>query len=367
MKTFFNILQTQIGIKNKIYPDEIFECQKQDYIDPKNEEYIHTLQLMHNIHYIFITATATNNANFAFSKFTALNAILENSFYKDGLKEKIMTRFSKIQKHYNAFVRFAHIYKIKRNPYVVTNDLTLNPLVCNHRLTFVLVENKSNYLFNINEIINIIETAIGYSPNFFSQPLWPLNPYNNQKMSISTLYNIYFQIKNSGRIIPLLFHLFFLEKFDTKKFSQQYELIIRENAIKKHVFNSPYAIIYNSVVSMLKNNKYTRRLVIHSDFPKNLLVNIFRPYLFYFYIVNYLDQTAKYYNAKYVLYNKLKRFYKYNKLFGRKIYKLTTKDNKIKIKEFIINTKHLSFHNDDNTGKQMFNDNNGETSDEDEN
>ena len=36
---------------------------------------------------------------------------------------------------------------------------------------------------------------------------------------------------------------------------------------------------YKSVILMLKENYYTRKLEIHNDFPKTLLVDIFRPFL----------------------------------------------------------------------------------------
>ena len=237
MKTFFNMLQTIVGIKNKTYPGETFQYQYQiqvNCIDTVSDEAnicaLHVLQLINKMYYIFVESKNKKYLNkIVFAKFAALNAFLMNTFYEKGLKDKIFTIFSKTQRHYHSLIRFARICKIKRNPYVVANDLMLNPLEVNHRLTFILVENKSNYLFNINEIITIIETAIGNSPDFFSQPLWPENPYNKQKFTLSTLYNIYFHIKNTGRILPLLFHLFFLENFSTKKFSEQHEIIIREN------------------------------------------------------------------------------------------------------------------------------------------
>ena len=34
--------------------------------------------------------------------------------------------------------------------------------------TFILIDNKSKYLFSLNDLISIIETAIGNSPEFFS-------------------------------------------------------------------------------------------------------------------------------------------------------------------------------------------------------
>ena len=355
MKTFFNILQTIGGVKNKYYLDEPFILPKinnEDSYSEVNTENIYTghkshiTYLMNTIFYKEkVCGTKNKFSRNAFCKLNSLNTILENSFYKNEIKEQIFDIFSKTQKYYFAFTRLAHIYKIKKHPYVVTDDLMMNNLDINHKLTFILVENKTNFLFNINQIIQIIETAIGNSPNFFSQPLAPLNPYNNQPFTNATLYNIYFQMKYTERVISMLFHCFFLENFDKDNFSEQHETLIRENAIKKYVFNSHYTILYQSVIFMISNNEYTKKLNIHTNFPKDMLVDIFRPFLFYHYIANFfIKGTSKIYNVKQILNIKLKKFYEYNKIFGRQIIKLIKKNNKIVKHEYIINTKHISFY-----------------------
>jgi hypothetical protein len=355
MKTFFNILQTISDFKNKHYLDEPFTLPKinsEKLYSEVNTEYSYTGHKYHinclmNIIFYKEKDCGTKNkfSRNAFSKLSSLNTILENSFYKNEIKEEIFDIFSKTQKCYFAFTRLVHIYKIKKHPYIVTDDLMMNKLDINHKLTFILVENKTNFLFNINQIINIIETAIENSPNFVSQPLSPLNPYNNQPFTQATLYNIYFQMKYTGRVISMLFHCFFLENFHKNNFSEQYESLIRENAIKKYVFNSPHTILYSSVISMLGNNEYTKNLIIHKKFPKYILVDIFRPFLFYYYIANFFTKgTSKLYNVTYILNIKLKKFYEYNKVFGRQIIKLIKKNNKIEKQEYIFNTKHISFY-----------------------
>ena len=253
MKTFFNILQTIIGIIDKKYPDEPFEFIY-DNISIKENYYINYLI---NTIYFKIKESKISNAS---AKFISLNSILENIFCENELKERIFNIFSISQNHYFSFLRFAHLYKMKKNSYVVTNDLMMSPLDPNHKLTFVLVENKSNFLFNINEIIQIIETAIGNSPDFFSEPISPVNPYNNQIFTNATLYNIYFHMKKINRVIPLLFHCFFIENFDKSKFSDNHQSIIREQAINKYVFNSPYNVLYPKIIKMLQKNHHTKKL-----------------------------------------------------------------------------------------------------------
>jgi hypothetical protein len=339
MKTFFNILQTLCDIKTKHYPDEPFAILQNN----NDKQYI--IYFINNIFYKAKECKkSTQFSKNAFAKFNSLNDILENSFYDSAFKEKIFNFFTIAQKHYYAFSRLAYCYKIKKHNYVVTNDLMMNKLDPNDNLTFILVEDKYNYLFNMNELINIIETAIGNTQHFFSEPLAALNPYNNREFTLATLYNIYFQMKRNQRVISLLFHCFFLENFDRNIFSEQHESIIRENAIKKYIFNSPYTLLYTSVIYMLKSNKYTVNLLIHENFPKSLLVDIFRPFLFHYYIVNYyIKNTTKFYNSRKILNFKLKKFYEYNPLFGREIIKIKKNDDKI-IRQKYINQKYISFY-----------------------
>jgi hypothetical protein len=346
MKTFFNILQTIINVKHKHYPDEPFSYLNETIGINYYGDNSHIIFLMNNIFYNEKLCKQTSQfSKSAMAKFMSLNSILENTFYDDVLKETILDIFTKAQKHYNAFSRLVHIYRLKHNSCIVKDDLSMNRLDPKNKNTFILIENKSTYLFNINELTTIIENAIENSPNFFTDPLWPLNPYNNQPFTIATLYNVYFQIKNNGRIMPLTFHCFFLENFNKRSFAEENETLIRKNAIKKYIFNSPYTVLYHSVISMLKYNIYTRNLIIHKHFPKQLLVDIFRPFLFYDYIANYfIKGTSQMYNFKKILNHKLRKFYEYNNHFGRITIKLTKTNNKIVKKEHIVNSDHIPFN-----------------------
>lgn len=355
MKTFFNILQTITNNKNKTYPDEPFKM-----FEP-SDSFIYTDEIYH---IIFLVNTIFNketkskypdkNRRFSDAKFCSLNSILENTFYTNKLKEQLFTIFSTSQKCYFAFTRLSRIYKNKKYNTVASNDLMLNSLDINHKHTFTLIENKSKYLFALNDLVSIIETSITNSYNFFSDPLPPLNPYTKTPFTEATLYNIYFKLKESTRLMSTLFHLFFLDNFNIKDFSDNNEPIIREYFIKKYVYNSPYTILYSSVLDMLKSNIYTKKYIIHTDFPKDKLVDIFRPFLFYFFIINYyIENTTKIEKFEKILNIKLKHFYEYNKSFGRRYVKLTTHLGKIIKQEYHFNMNHINFNKISNEHMSM--------------
>lgn len=347
MKTFFNILQTILGKKNKTYPDEPF-TDLSHALEPFQwqPEAPHIELMIHNIYYQIKNNDFTESTDKIHCKFSALSSLLNNSFLSKELKEKIQDICCKAQQCYHAFSRLAHIYKAKYYTLLVKNDLSLNPLDPNHPNTFVLVENTSTYLFSLNDLVSIVETAIGNAPEFFVEPVWPLNPYNNQRFTKATLYNIYFKMKQSSRLISVLFHFFFLEHFKLDTFGEHYEPYIRENAIKQFVSNSHHTTLHSEVLEMLKSNRYTKLLYIHKDFPKDQLVDIFRPFLYYYYISHYdIKGTTKVYNYHHILKLKLKKFYEFNKQFGRKYVELVTNIQKrIVKKEIKFNCKCIPFH-----------------------
>jgi hypothetical protein len=364
MKTFFYILYELIKAKNPQYPFEKFNMEKYSNFsyDREQEENSHILTMSYNIYLLFDKKIKSKNTQksldskllnsyFSVSKLLALSSILENSFYTNELKEKIINKYCLLQKYYFAFVKLAILYRIKKYKKVVDTDLSLNPLEQYNKNTFIIIQNKSKYLFSLRDLVNIIEEDITYSVNFYAECKWPKNPYNKQPLSESSIYNIYFKLKESTRPMSTLFHCFFKTNLNIKKFKCDYEALIRENVIKKYVYNTPYTELHKPIKNMLKNNKYTRLLKIDPEFQKKRFVEIFRPFFYYYCIINYdIVGTNKIYLYKSTLFNKLKGFYEYNKSFGRKYYKLIydnklTKGKKRVIKlETIINMDYIPFH-----------------------
>jgi hypothetical protein len=325
MKTFFNILQRVVNANTIKYPDEIKPFNVCN-ISVENDMYasFSIYMFICKIYKEFNESSKhTYITKFVSSKFNALNAFFNNKFNNNKAKKELLDAFSKAQRIYFSLIRFVNIYKMKKYPKVVTEDLSMTALDVNNKNTFILIQNKSIYLFSLNDLIRIIETAISNSPSFFPDPTYPKNPFNNEELSDATLYNIYFKMKESGRVVSTIFHLFFLSKLNTELFVINNEAFLREYSIKKYVFTSPALYLHDSIIEMIKTNPYTKKLLIHNDFPKEQLVEIFRPFLYYYCIVNYdirgIHKISKY---RKVLYLKMKKFYEYNKSFGRRYIEL---------------------------------------------
>jgi|694.fasta_scaffold75413_2 hypothetical protein len=348
MKTFFYILQKCIKSKQITYPDDPFEVFLQRKYD---DEFINVSTYIYlmidEMYHTFKNSKIKNYySKVAHVKLCVLNNYLNNIFISNELKEKILDIFCAAQRIYFAINKVLNIYRYKYWPLVVSNDLTLYPLDINHPATFVILQNKSRYLFSMHDLIHIIETAICNAPNFFASPLSPKNPYNNQKLNTSTLCNIYFKMKECSCKFSLIIHLFFLDCFVKHNFYINNEPFLREYSIKQYVYNSHSQTLYNAVLIMLKHNYHTNKLIIHEDFPKDMLVDIFRPYLFYHYIIHYsIKGTEKIFKYKNQLHIKLRKFYEYNNLFGRKIYTGSRRKFKKTPLTFRFITDHINFYN----------------------
>ena len=203
------------------------------------------LDSLQKIIYFIFLSKKDYSCTFKFKYF--LNEIT-NIFLTEKQKQDFINIFCKIQKTYFALSRFAYLYKYKKAKIVVDFDLGLNPIDINNKNSICLFQEKNKYYFRINDLINIIDSALSNSPNFFSEPLIIKNPYNNIPFNKSTLYNIYFNIISKTSIVPELIHKFFLSNFDIDKFEKEYEYLIREYSIQKYVKNSSFDTLYFFVV-----------------------------------------------------------------------------------------------------------------------
>jgi hypothetical protein len=289
------------------------------------------------------------------TKFTFLKETFKNIFNTAQIKEEFICYFSKIQKTYHAFSRFAFIYRYKKAKLMVYTDLILNEISENNKFVYCLFQNNCKYLFNIHELIKIIHNSIANSYHFFSTPIPIKNPYNNIMLNKSTLYNIYFFIKSNTLLQPELFYYFFKTNFNMIKFNSEYQNLLRNFAIKNYLNNNSKDVIYDDIEYMINEYneiiKYRRhQIIVDHTFPKDLLIEIMTPYLLLFIKSHYSFMYSDKLIAKKLLEQKLYEFSKFNPQFGRKIhnkiFNISIDNNKTEKIQY--NTKHISFNESEN-------------------
>jgi len=295
------------------------------------------------------------NPNFLKSKFIFFEEVYNSIFLNNDKRIEFSILFSKIQKIYYAFQKIAFIYKYKKAQIVVNTDMTMNEIIEKDKNIICIYQNNSKYLFHINDLINIINASLTNCHIFFAEPLHIKNPFNNLAFNKSTLYNIYFFIKFNTHLYPELVFKYFQSNFDLTHFLFKNEPLIRDYTINNYVMKSPKTIIYREIMLMIKRYNEARkeidRIIIDTDFPVDKLIQIMKPYLLLYLNISYsLIEIVKINSEKELTY-KLKKFQKFNPLFGKKSailkYKTinTTNFNKsVLTTNYIFNDEHIKFN-----------------------
>ena len=251
------------------------------------------------------------------TKIELLHEYLNNMFIPKTDKEDILRIFCKAQRTYNGFSRLAQIYKSKNVKSTISTDLYLNEIRTDHRNAICIHANATNYWFMIGDICNHIFAALTNSPYYFADPLPIKNPYTNIPFTNAQLYTIYFKVRASTFLLPILFHNFFLCNFDLVQFRLDNEAEIRESFIRRHIHTSEEPILHAEILIMLFHHR-RRNKRIHPTIPKPELIKIMRPYYYLYMVAKYhICGLEKVTVAKDILYEKLEELFEFNPQFGR--------------------------------------------------
>ena len=370
MNAFLQILHKQCAKTNELYNISNLENNVQCHFDLTEKTYDYELKkpdLNYCDKLIIITFNILLLTPFynTKTKFDFLSSIRDNIFYDDSIKNMIYKIFYEVQKKYHVLNRLLYRYKYRKAPIAIDTDLSLSNIKSSPT-TMTILQNNQKYLFTLFDLKKLIDSSLSNSPYHFSHPLPIKNPYNNMPFEKSTLYNIYFFMKKSDFVIPTLFHLYFLSNFNLSKFQQENEVMIQKVHLKQYLHNLSEKETKSEIIYMLKQNKYTKKIKIDAEFPRDKLIEIFRPYLELFYKQNYSIDLNTRIMSKNELHVKLKDFYNFNPIFGRK-YIINTKQTA----NSIMNTNHIQFQKKDynknyDVSHIIIGDNNNEVNDSDD-
>jgi len=283
------------------------------------------IKLIKIIFHMYLTNLKNVSRYSVEKKFIFFNAVLKNPYFNKVTKEIFVNKFSEIQNKYWRMNRAVRNYKFRKAQFQIRTDLILNPIHASQHNVITILSNEKKYLFTVMDLKNIIESALINSPYFFSNPIPPKNPYNNMPFDKSTLYNIYFFMKQGNFVLSTLFHNYFLCSFNLIKFREENDVIIRKKYTDQHIKNMTVTDLYETIAEMIKRNKYTMRLKIDENFPKKQLVEIMKPYLTIYYNSYYSLNLNERNNSSRNLNEKLRKFYFFNPKFGRR--QIVTENN----------------------------------------
>lgn len=281
-------------------------------------------------------------------KYEKMNNIIDNLFISKEDKEKYISIISTSIKHYLTFNKVAFMWKLKKAKLGCCEDMYMNPIDVTKNKHIEILQEGRKYLFTVSDMIKIVHKSLNNSDELYAEPLPCKNPYNNIPFSKSNLYTIYYAIKKSDYNIPEVFHQYYLSNFSINKFVDNYECMLREKTINIRSITDCDDCLKDDILDMIENYNDCHPelpININDDFPEDVLMKAFTPYIKYYYRSLYsLNSTVKSRNNTYWR-AALKNFSAQNSQFGRKIIKNKNKQkntNKIKF-SITFNDKVPSF------------------------
>lgn len=254
------------------------------------------------------------------NKFEIINKIISE-------ESKLLSIFCDVQKIYHGFARLAHIFVQKKAVIQNTTDLGLNPISPSSRIVHTFLQGKSKFIMTIPEIIQTVNSALSYVNGFFIlQNCIPKNPYTNVPFTKSILYNMYFAVKSSDFKMSPLFHAFFMHHFDLTEFTEANNSQLVDYALSKYAYQTHFNVLYPEVLVMINCHPMMQKLYIDPMFPKDLLVNIMRPFLHLTLRLEYAIICNHEWKKVHTIWsNAMDVFYIFNPKFGRKYIRYANK------------------------------------------
>jgi len=192
------------------------------------------------------------------TKFKCLQKeVIENDFFTENQKSIYIELFTKAQKHYYSFSKFAKIWKTNKYEYYNNDvDLCLKPLSSypeSQKVT--LIHFKKKYVFRLTDFMNIWVRSLTKNKGLSPDPRYPVNPYINKPFRKHHLYIVYFKLLNSSFMIPLLIQNFYQLNFNITKFELVNYPTLKDCAINNYLHDEEDITLFLDVIHMVETFK----------------------------------------------------------------------------------------------------------------
>lgn len=245
--------------------------------------------------------------------------LIETSYFLNSSDKQLFYRF--YQRNIRIYLLFIKLLSKKRETlrcFDYDFDLSLNYLLQSR--TIELFHCNMLYKFDIFDLLKIIKNALHYNNDLFIESHYPKNPYNNEEFSLGNLMNIYFYMKEKGMNIPSYFEAFRRCGFEMQKYIEENEPMIKIKCIENYCNDISDEELYGEIIIMLRSYNL-KRAVIHPIFPKEYVIQQFKPYIKKYFIQCYGNHHALQLRYKNENERVLQDFFDKNVSFGRIIIK----------------------------------------------
>lgn len=268
-------------------------------------------------------------------KFSVIKQFGENEFNLQLEGETFLQLVQKSQNILHFFKKFYFNHCAKKMiQYECNHDLNLNPLyLLNNKQKFSFSQDNTKFTLSVIDMVKIIKNNLLNHDRFFSQPIFPRNPYTNIEFPEHILYNFYFHLTKHNYKIPEILHRFFYCGLNLSEFSRKNSFLIRELIIDNYPRELTMDELYEEIIMCLRIIK-PQGLFIHVNFPKNIVNNTMIKY-YLCYLHSRLDnneESRSYHRRK--LQKELLEFVNSENVFGiywKERYKVSTNNGNYRI------------------------------------
>lgn len=261
-----------------------------------------------------------------------LDDIDRNVWYSPRIRDIMRALYYKTHRIRAALLRFVRIWRFKRSAIQVSTDLYMAPLDPACKRTFKLLQDGRIYLFSLQDLTNLIVSAIthhnviGYS-RLEHYPKTIKNPYTNIPLEKSDLCNIYFRMRDVHADAPEMIRRFFRCEFNIYRFAKENRRELEIVGVRAICKNMSKPALHDTAIMLL--SRYATHAPrgatvrfnypqIHPDFPKDALVHKLRPYLELCFLAQYTSDGQ--YEYEPLLKRRMGELFKQNPYFGQPIY-----------------------------------------------
>lgn len=289
------------------------------------------------------------------NKFQKLEqGVLNNSFMDQGQKIYNFSLFSKTQSVYWGLKKFVKIWRWKRAKSAsVDIDLYMNSLKSfpDSQKTKVL-HHGMIYEFRLTDILNIWKRALTQSITFSPRPTIPRNPYLNMPFDKGQLFHFYMCMKDNAHFsIPVIIQKFINTSMNLRVFRLEAYTDLVDESVYNHMESSSFDTLFMDCANMISYHKRKlrgRRLSM--DLPdktkKDVVKKLKSSLKMHLLGTLSCNPVIRCLNKEFVVEN-LKKIFKGNPIFGRRIVSISRRSVELAPPLFIFGEHHPHIEGDD--------------------
>lgn len=219
-------------------------------------------------------------------KYALLKKALNQKFSSTNNTDDYLNSFSRAQKIYFAFSRFAFVFRYKKAIIRNQEDMFMLPISDTEKNVIIVYENNNKYLFRHSEILKICRTSLCHASENdldYIEPKPMKNPYTNLPFNRASLFHMYNTIASTSHKVQQLFQTFFLCNFNLKELRNKHSPLIIELTIKDYLNNSTLKTLTRLTFAMLEHieeqSDIDFKFIISPEFNRKLLTTVMKPYI----------------------------------------------------------------------------------------